>query len=65
MEYNNKISQVKNIGLQNNFHYKNKLGLDKAYQSNKSTYIDGDVMYIAGTKNLKDWYDNFTKVPFG
>ena len=65
MKYNNKISHVKNIGLQNNFHYKNKLGLDKAYESSKSTYIDGDIMYIAGTEKLKDWYDNFTKLPFG
>ena len=65
MKYNKQIPQVKNIGLQNNFHYKNKLGLDKAYESNKSTYIDGDTLYIAGTKGLKDWYDNFTKLPFG
>ena len=65
MKYNKQIPQVKNIGLQKNFHYKNKLGLDKAYESNKSTYIEGDTLYIAGTKGLKDWYDNFTKLPFG
>ena len=65
MKYNKQIPQVKNIGLQNNFHYHNKLGLDKAYASNKSTYIDGDTLYIAGTKSSKDWYDNFTKLPFG
>ena len=64
MKYNNHIPQVKNIGLQNNFHHTNKLGLAKAYQSNKSTYVDGDTMYIAGTKTAKDWYDNFTKLPF-
>ena len=53
MKYNNNIPQVKNIGLQNNFHHTNKLGLAKAYQSNKSTYVDGDTMYIAGTNNSK------------
>ena len=65
MKYNKQTPHVKNIGLQNNFHYKNKLGLDKAYESNKSTYVEGDTLYIAGTKGLKDWYDNFTKLPFG
>ena len=65
MKYNNNIHQVNNIGLQNNFHPANKIGLAKAYQSNISTHIDGDTMYIAGTKNAKDWYDNFTKLPFG
>ena len=64
MKYNNNIPHVKNIGLQNNFHHTNKIGLAKAYQSNKSTYIDGDTMYIAGTKTTKDWYDNFTKLFF-
>ena len=64
MKYNNHIPQVKNIGLQNDFHHTNKLGLAKAYQSNKSTYVDGDTMYIAGTKTAKDWYGNFTKLHF-
>ena len=64
MKYNNNIPQVKNIGLQNNFHHNNKLGLAKAYQSNKSTYVDGDTMYIAGTNTAKDWYDKFTKLHF-
>ena len=65
MKYNNNIPHVKNIGLQNNFHHTNKIGLAKAYQSNNSTYVDGDTMYIAGTKTAKDWYDNFTKLLFG
>ena len=65
MKYNNHIPQVKNIGLQNNFQHTNKLGLAKAYQSNKSTYVDGDGMYIAGTKGAKDWYDDFTKLRSG
>ena len=62
MKYNNNIQQARNTGLQHTFHHTNKLGLATAYQSNKSTHIDGDTMYIAGTKNAKDWYDNFTKL---
>ena len=65
MKYNNNIPQVKNIGLQNNFHRANKIGLAKAYASDKSTHIDGETMYIAGTKTAKDWYDDFTKLRFG
>jgi len=65
MKYNNNIQHIKNIGLQNNFHHTNKIGLAKAYQSKKSTYVDGDTMYIAGTKGAKDWYDDFTKLPLG
>ena len=60
MKYN-KITQGKNIG----FHKINEIGLNKAYKSNTSTHIDGDTMFIAGTKNIKDWYDDFTKLPFG
>ena len=62
MKYNNNIPHIKNIGLQNNFHHTNEIGLRKAYESNKSTYVEGDTMYIAGTKTARDWYDNFTKL---
>ena len=65
MKYNNNIPQVKNIGLQINFHHTNKLGLAKAYASDSATHIDGDTMYIAGTRNIRDWYDDITKLPFG
>ena len=65
MKYNNNIPSIKSIGLQNNFHNTNKIGLRKAYESNKSTFVEGDTLYVAGTKTLKDWYDNFTKLPFG
>ena len=65
MKYNKKIPLVRNIGLQNNFHKINQLGLNKAYASNTATHIEGDTMYIAGTRNMRDWYDDFTKLPFG
>ena len=65
MKYNKQTPQVKNIGLQNNFHNINKIGLTKAYAAYNATHIEGDTMYIAGTRNMRDWYDNFTKLPFG
>ena len=65
MKYNKQIQQVKHIGLQNNFHNTNTIVLRKAYESNKSTYVEGDTLFVAGTKGLKDWYDDFTKLPFG
>jgi len=65
MKYNNNIPLVKNVGLQNNFHNTNKIGLNRAYSSNSSTYVKDDTLYIAGSKTLVDWYDNFTKLPFG
>ena len=41
------------------------IGLDKAYGSNTSTYIDGDTMYIAGTDGWKDVFNDWVKIPFG
>ena len=65
MKYNKQTPHVKNIGLQNNFHNINKIGLTKAYAADNATHVEGDTMYIAGTRNMRDWYDNFTKLPFG
>ena len=65
MKYKQNIPQVKNVGFNNNFHYQNKVGLDKAYASENATYIKDDTMYIAGTRNLRDVYDDITKLPFG
>jgi len=65
MKYTNQIPKVKNVGLQNNFHYHNKLGLDKAYSAHNATHIDGDTLYIAGTRNVRDIFDDITKLPFG
>ena len=65
MKYNKQTPQVKNIGLQNNFHNINKIGLNKAYAADSATHVEGDTLYIAGTRNMRDWYDNFTKLPFG
>jgi len=38
-------------------------GLQRAYQQGDS-YTRGDTMYVAGSHTARDWYDNFTKIPF-
>lgn len=38
-------------------------GLQRAYDQG-ATYTRGDTLYIAGSHTAKDWYDDFTKVPF-
>jgi hypothetical protein len=64
MKYNKTIPKVKNIGLQNNYHYLNKLGLDKAYESNNKLHIQEDTLFVAGTSNLQDIWDDL-KIPLG
>ena len=39
-------------------------GLSRAYNAPNSIYVDGNKMYIAGTHNLRDVYDDITKIPF-
>ena len=41
----------------------NKDGLDKAYE-NKNTYQNGSTLFVAGTLNKKDYWDDITKIPF-
>jgi len=66
MKYNNKIIPlVKNVGFSSNFHNTNKLGLSKAYASNESTHVDGENMYIAGTKTMRDVFSDWVKIPLG
>ena len=65
MKYNNKIPLVKGVGFSSNFHNINKLGLGKAYASNESTHVDGENMYIAGTKTMRDVFSDWVKIPLG
>ena len=37
-------------------------GLERAYQHG-DYYIHGNTMYIAGSHNLQDWYDDVTRTP--
>ena len=57
--------KVKHVGFHNNSHTKIKLGLDKAYASDTATHIEDDIMYTAGTRNLREWYDDNIKIRFG
>ena len=65
MKYNNKIPLVKGVGFSSNYHNINKLGLGKAYASNESTHVDGENMYIAGTKTMRDVFSDWIKIPLG
>ena len=50
------------------FHQRNQMGLDRAYKNSKGIlpYIEpeGDTLYIAGTQNAQDVYDDVMNVPF-
>ena len=41
-----------------------KEGLDKAYDAGGKLFVNGNTMYVAGTSNLQDVWDDF-KIPFG
>ena len=41
-----------------------KQGLDKATAARDKVYVHGNTMYVAGTSNLQDVWDDF-KIPFG
>ena len=51
---------MKSIG----FHQQNEIGLDNAYKSNNKISIQDDTMYLAGTSNLQDVWDDL-KIPLG
>ena len=38
-------------------------GLQRAYDQGDS-YQRGDTLYVSGSHTKRDWYDNFTKMPF-
>ena len=45
---------MKDIG----FHKRNETGLTNAYKANNNIYIKGDTMFLAGTSNLQDVWDD-------
>ena len=59
------IPYTKPIGFNNNnnFHKLNENGLSKAYNNHNKVHVDNDTLYIAGTSNLRDVYDDITKIP--
>ena len=54
---------MNNIGFANTFHHRNQIGLDSAYKSDNKISIKDDTMFLAGTSNLQDVWDDF-KIPF-
>ena len=54
---------MENLGFTNTFHHRNQIGLDSAYKSDNKISIKDDTMFLAGTSNLQDVWDDF-KIPF-
>ena len=59
------IPYPKPIGFNNNnnFHKLNENGLSKAYNNHNKIHVENDTLYIAGTSDLNDVYDDITKIP--
>ncbi len=55
---------MKNTGFTNTFHHRNQIGLDSAYKSDNNISIKDDTMFLAGTSNLQDVWDDL-KIPLG
>ena len=63
MKYPQHIPTTKHVGVYHNFHKINGIWLQKTYNTNKGIHIDNDTMFIAGTRNFRDVYDDVTKIP--
>ena len=58
-----KHSKVAGFNNNNNFHKLNEIGLNKAYNSKNKVYAENKTLYIAGTSDLNDVYDDISKIP--
>ena len=63
-ELRDKAKPKLNMNLMRDFNISDIEGLRRAYASDSGAYIHGNRMYVAGTRNLRDVYDDITKVPF-
>ena len=63
MKINNTIKQAI-PDKPNNSRMSDSEGLSKALNAPNSVFIDGNRMYIAGTHNLRDVWDDVSKIPF-
>ena len=63
---NQQIPYAKTIGFNNNnnFHKLNEMGLNSAYNNVNKIHVQGNTLFVAGTSDLKDAYDDITKIPF-
>ena len=52
------------MNLMRDFNISDIEGLRRAYASDSGAYIHGNRMYVAGTRNATDAWDDITKVPF-
>jgi hypothetical protein len=52
---------MKHIGFANTFHQRNQIGLDSASRSDNKISIKDDTMFLAGTSNLQDVWDDLKK----
>lgn len=63
-----KTPKVESVINENKAALNNKLtdsqGLSKAYEASNKVFVDGNKMYIAGTANLRDVWDDVSKIPF-
>lgn len=53
---------MKDLAFTNTNHKQNATGLNTAYGTNKKLYIKDKTMFIAGTSNLQDAWDDL-KIP--
>ena len=60
----NKEKPKLNMNLMRDFNLSDIEGLKRAYASKSGAYIHGNRMYVAGTRNGRDVWDDITKVPF-
>ena len=61
---NNDIITKAHNDINNNSKITDSEGLSRAYNSPDSIYVDGNRMYISGTHNFRDVFDDITKIPF-
>ena len=58
-----KVKPKRNMNLMRDLNISDIEGLKRAYASDSGAYIHGNRMYVAGTRDLRDVYDDITKVP--
>ena len=65
MKYSH-ITHTKTVGFNhnNNYHKLNEIGLNNAYNNANKIHVQGNTLFVAGTSNLKDAYDDITKNQF-